>query len=494
MTVDCKKTIMLVEDEAIIALVESRAIRGFGYDVVVASSGEGAIELVSGDGAIDLVLMDIDLGAGIDGPEAARRILKIREIPIVFLTGHSEQSCVESVKAITRYGYVVKRSSDFVLRSSIEMAFELFEANQSLRRERDELRKSEERCRTIIEKTIDYVYTVRFEGGRPVGTVHNPACAAVTGYSAEELASSAHLWLDMVVPEDRKRVEEYARGLGRGTSPQHVEHRIRRKDGAIRWIRDTSVPHFDSRGELASVDGIVVDVTDRKLDEENLRCLVEEKDALLKELRHRVKNSLSSLIGMLALQAETAEDPGTGDALRYARSRILCMEVLYDKLDLRDGRHSVLAREYFDEIIPNIFEALGPPREISIDTEIDDVLLPPDYFFPIGIIVNELVTNAVKHASRERERGSIRVSFRAPSDSECVLSVSDDGIGMPDSRSSGGKRDFGAFLVETLASQLGGKVEIGRGPGSTCSIAFPVENCVRATKARDSIRPPIGVA
>ena len=99
------QTILLVEDEAIIALAEAAAIKRFGYEAISATSGEKAIQIANDNPAVSLVLMDIDLGSGIDGTEAARRILAGRNIPIVFLTSHSEREMVEKVRGITRYGH-----------------------------------------------------------------------------------------------------------------------------------------------------------------------------------------------------------------------------------------------------------------------------------------------------------------------------------------------------------------------------------------------------
>ena len=112
------KTILLVEDEVIIALAESKTIRQFGYKVIMAHNGDEAVRGATGDAGIDLVLMDIDLGKGIDGTESARRILEKKNIPIVFLTSHYEREMVERVRGITRYGYVIKNSGNFVLQSS----------------------------------------------------------------------------------------------------------------------------------------------------------------------------------------------------------------------------------------------------------------------------------------------------------------------------------------------------------------------------------------
>ncbi len=121
-------TILLVEDEAIILLATSRSLKRFGYKVISANSGEKAVEFIISNKDIDLVLMDIYLGSGIDGTESARRITCIRDIPIVFLTSHSKHEMLKKAEDIIHYGYIIKGSGDFVLQSSIEIAFELFES------------------------------------------------------------------------------------------------------------------------------------------------------------------------------------------------------------------------------------------------------------------------------------------------------------------------------------------------------------------------------
>jgi CheY-like chemotaxis protein len=125
-------TILLVEDEALIALGEKAQLEGHGYTVSTTTSGEEAIGLAD-TGEFDLILMDIDLGPGkLDGTEAARRILQLQDIPIVFLTSHSEQEMVDRVEGISGYGYVLKNSGEFVLNQSIRMALKLHEAHQGM--------------------------------------------------------------------------------------------------------------------------------------------------------------------------------------------------------------------------------------------------------------------------------------------------------------------------------------------------------------------------
>lgn len=127
-----QKTLLLVEDEALLAMATAQKLKRFGYDVVTAHSGEQAVQIATAQTPIHLILMDINLGGELDGTEAAQQILAVQQIPIVFLTSHMEETYVSKVKTITRYGYVIKNSGDFVLKSSIDMAFELFSREQRI--------------------------------------------------------------------------------------------------------------------------------------------------------------------------------------------------------------------------------------------------------------------------------------------------------------------------------------------------------------------------
>jgi PAS domain S-box-containing protein len=133
------------------------------------------------------------------------------------------------------------------------------------------LRLSEERYRRLVESVTDYIYTVKIDEGHSVETKHGHACVAVTGYTAEEYAADADLWFRMVHPDDRKIVIEYTHLTLLGMSPPPIEHRIIHKDGSIRWVRNTSVLSFDSKGYLVGLDGMVSDITARKRAEEQLQ-------------------------------------------------------------------------------------------------------------------------------------------------------------------------------------------------------------------------------
>jgi len=205
------KTILLVEDEALISAFITKILKNFGYNVLNANSGEKAVALASSEKYINLILMDIDLGRGIDGTEAARQILAVNNIPIVFQTSHSEREMVEKVKGITRYGYVIKSSGDFVLQSSIEMAFELFEANEKTK-------KSEKHYRTLFENTGTSLVIIEKD---TIISLANDEFARIAGFSREEIEGKKS-WTEFVPEEEVERML--------------IQHKLRREknpDGAL---------------------------------------------------------------------------------------------------------------------------------------------------------------------------------------------------------------------------------------------------------------------
>lgn len=266
---DRKKTILLVEDESLIALATAMAIRKFGYEAIVAPSGEKAVSMAGG---ADLILMDIDLGKGMDGPSAAQAILAARTVPIVFLTSHSEQAMVEKVRGITRYGYMIKNSGDFVLRSTIEMAFELFEANTRLQDElavrmkaEEELRDSRNRLRGIFGVVPAGVGMVRDR----VIMEANPALCAMTGYAESELFGQS---ARMLYPSEEEFQyvgrEKYRQIAERGTGA--VETRWLRKDGTPIDVYLASTP-LDAGNLSQGVIFTALNITERKRAESELR-------------------------------------------------------------------------------------------------------------------------------------------------------------------------------------------------------------------------------
>ena len=200
-------------------MAEEKLLEKNGYRVLCAGSGEEAVELATTDPTISLVLMDIDLGSGITGVEAARQILTSRKLPIVFLTSHREQDYVQTVKEITRYGYVLKSSGEFVLIEAIQTAFELFDSHRRLE-------KSEKRYRTMVD-TAPMPFQSLDENGCLIDI--NQAWLAALGYSREEALGT---WFgDLLHPDQIDLFRQRFPIFKKQGHIENVDFLLRKSDG-----------------------------------------------------------------------------------------------------------------------------------------------------------------------------------------------------------------------------------------------------------------------
>ncbi|HOA08409.1 MAG TPA: response regulator, partial [Spirochaetota bacterium] len=151
------RLILLVEDEAIIAMEEAMILRSEGYEVIQAFSGEDAVVIAGRRNAsIDMILMDIDLGSGIDGTEAARQILEFCDIPVVFLSSHTEKEIVDKTEKITSYGYIVKNFPPIILNTSIKMAHKLYLEKKRVKESNDALEEMNENLKAVNSELIKW--------------------------------------------------------------------------------------------------------------------------------------------------------------------------------------------------------------------------------------------------------------------------------------------------------------------------------------------------
>ncbi len=268
MSIQDLKTILLVEDQVGTVKVVTTQLQRFGYAVLVVTTGEQAVQLISSGKKVDLVLMDILLGKGIDCPEAARQILEKRNLPIVFLTSHSEKKYVDRVKQITRYGYVIKNSGDFVLQSSIEMAFELFETNELLNRELTERKTAEEAIRLsyqTLESIGEFVTVTDLDDHF---TYVNQGFLSAYGYTRDEVIGKtpAILWSGNNPNGLLESILDVSK-----TGSWHGEVLNRTKEGREFLIALTTSHVKNDDGNIIGLVGISHDITERKRAEDVLR-------------------------------------------------------------------------------------------------------------------------------------------------------------------------------------------------------------------------------
>ncbi len=256
------KTILLVEDEALIAMDEASVLKKHGYHVITSYTAERAIEAVD-SADIDLILMDIDLGKGkMDGTEAAEIILKDRDIPVVFLSSHTESEVVEKTEKITSYGYVVKNSGETVLITSIKMAFKLYSANQQVVERERMIAREKERLQLYLD--VAQVLIVALDKEQRI-TLLNPKGCAVLGYAEEEVLGKN--WTDLVIPPEAKGIiKEVFKKIISGEIRflDYYENRVRCRDGSEKLIAWRNSILQNEKGEIIGIFSSGEDITEQK--------------------------------------------------------------------------------------------------------------------------------------------------------------------------------------------------------------------------------------
>jgi PAS domain S-box-containing protein len=459
MIIPDRRTILIVEDEPLVRLVTTEMMQREGYNVIAASSGEEAIKTVRLKPEISLILMDLELGAGIDGAMAAEEITKDYDIPVVFVSGHTDRESIKKVEEFASYGYIVKGLPGTVFRAYVKMAFNLHDAHKELKEKGQIIRESEEKYRKLVEQSHDgiYIYSENrfcFVNGR---------VSEITGFTKEDLLNMD--LTELVHTDDRELVRGITEGRARGEAvPETYEMRIVRKDGKVRDL-ELAVSSISYNGTYAAL-GSARDVTERKQAEEKIKTSLKEKEVLLKEIHHRVKNNLAVIASILSLQSSVTADKKTKDILRECQNRAQTMALIHTHLYQSDNLARINFKKYVRTLADSVYRSYRlSPDNIVMNITAGDVSLDINTAIPLGLIVNELVSNAMKYAFPEGRSGQINIDLADSADG-IVLKVSDNGVGFPENLDFRNTESLGLQLVITLVEQLTGSIELLRDRGT----------------------------
>ena len=261
---------------------------------------------------------------------------------------------------------------------------------------------------------------------------------------------------------------------------QDVEKTYMAKDGRKIPMSFSNAVMRDDNGMIQGVVYVAQDITERKQAEEKIKAALAEKEVLLKEVHHRVKNNLQVLIYLIDMQAETIEDPKVLQILEELQGRAWSMSLVHEKLYQSEDLALINFGDYLRELTANLFRSLGEGRGIAMNVNAENLFINVNIAIPCGMIVNELVTNALKYAFPNNDVGAslgprpeIRVEFREK-EGEYVLIVSDNGVGLPSELDWRKTESLGLKLVNIWAGyQLGGSIEVDTSNGTEFVIRFP---------------------
>lgn len=297
----------------------------------------------------------------------------------------------------------------------------------------------------------------------------NPELERMLGYSREELLGSSYL--SLVPLEDRDDVAQRISRDRLSPNEPYMQELVRR-DGSRLPVSVTATVFFDVEGRKVAW-GLLEDVRERLEAERKVGALLAEKDLVLKEVHHRIKNNFTVIKSILGMQSQAAPDERSAEAFRSTEGRVHSMALLYEKLYETAGFVEAPVHDYISSLTDEIVASFPNGSIVHVEADIDDFNLDARRLQPLGILINELVTNSMKYAFTGREAGRLSVSVKRAAN-QVLVSVADDGVGMPEGPVSGTSPGFGLTLVSVLASQLGGKLRFERNGGTRALFEFDI--------------------
>ncbi|MCP4537618.1 MAG: PAS domain S-box protein [Chloroflexi bacterium] len=336
-------------------------------------------------------------------------------------------------------------------------------------RAEESLRESEEKFRSLAENSQDYI--MRYdEKCRHV--YENPAALRVSGFSEEDIIGKTHREAGFDAELSNLWEEKIIRVFKTGEPAQSIFDW--ESDQGKVYLDWRLFPEFDASGNVKTVLGVSRDITEIKQAEEQIKASLHEKEALLRELYHRTKNNMVVISSMLALQANHIQDEFTLHILREMENRIKTMALVHQKLYQAQNLSSIDLREYITDLAHLAFDSYKiVPKQIALVLDLEDIPILIDTAIPCGLILNELLSNALKYAFPGDRKGEICIQVRRVKESMIVLQVSDNGVGIPQDFDFRQSDTLGIQTVLGLAEhQLGGEVTIDTISGVTWHIRF----------------------
>ncbi len=341
------------------------------------------------------------------------------------------------------------------------------QAEEALQKERD---------RAQMYLDVAGVALVVIDADQKVSLINKKGCE-ILGHNENEIIGKN--WFDSFIVElDRAEVKAVFDKLmvGEIEPVEYFENHVLTKSGEEKLIAWHNVPLKDEKGHIPATISSGEDITERKRAEDLIKAALKEKEVLLREIHHRVKNNLQVVSSLLNLQARAAKDKGITDILAESRNRINAMALIHSQLYENSDLSAINMKGFVDKLLGHILQSY-PVQDTKISSiiHVADYPLPISIAVPLGLIVNELLSNAFKHAFVNRKEGMIEVVLRASEEGVLSLTVSDDGVGLPERFDFKTSESLGLHVVKILVEdQLDGNMEVVRDKGTTFKIEFKV--------------------
>jgi PAS domain S-box-containing protein len=328
------------------------------------------------------------------------------------------------------------------------------------------LQESEEKFRLFFEEEPDYCYMISPEG-RILDA--NKSALRILGYTKEEIVGKSLLEA-VYAPSSREKAKALFLKWKHTGSLRNEELNICTKDGQERTVLLSVDSVRDAKGNMLHSVSVQRDITERKQVEEQIKASLREKEILLQEIHHRVKNNMQVISSLLNLQAEFIKDRKVLQILKDSQTRIHSMALVHEELYQSDDLTKINLDEYVRDVAAYVVQSYASNPGVVLTVDVEDITLGIDTAIPFGLIINELVSNCLKHAFPDGRKGEIEIQLRSCHD-YVVLTVADNGVGMPEDFDFRNAQSLGLSLVTMLAEdQLNGDISLDRSGGTEVRI------------------------
>ncbi len=432
----------------------------------------------------DVILLDLKM-PGMSGIDMCKRLKadeKTFYLPVILITATDTTTKlrVEGLEAGAE-DFITKPIDNIELAARIKAMLRVKKAEDELRQINENLEKmveeksaalfeSEKQFRTLTSMSPSGIYLTDAKGDCVYVSEH---WCKMAGLTVDEAKGTG--WVMGIYLEDREKIKEAWYKMVSSKGHWEEEYRFQDKKGKITWVYGVAVPSYDANGVVNGYIGTNVDISERKRAEEEIRASLNEKEILLKEIHHRVKNNMAVISGLLKLQSHSFKDPDVIRAFSESQQRIRSMALVHEKLYNAQDLSQIDFSNYIPDLVNQIYQTYEVQREkISSKIQTNNISMGIDIAVPCGLIINELVTNAFKYAFPGEQRGEISIAL-SHSNNDYSLEVSDNGVGLPMDIDFQTISSFGLYLVNLLTQQLKGTIEIDRSKGTSIKITFPKE-------------------
>jgi two-component system response regulator len=440
------RRVLLVEDDAATAELVRRSLQRAGYSVKVAGGVEAGLKALyaSESGEYMALLLDYQLPDGEPWQLADAAQKRDPEVPVVFVTGMSDESL--AIEALRRgFADYVKKTPGFWNELPL-----VLERVARLDRLKGSLHEASALMRAIVEHSSDLVAVSSGEGKL---VYLSPSCLTLLGIEGEELVGRS--WTEIVAEEDREALLSMVAGPIEKPSPA-ATLRCRRKDGAVAWM-EARVTRLQAPSSAQPMTVLTLhDVTAQREHEEQMESSLREKEILLREIHHRVKNNLQVVQSLLRMRARLLPEDESRAALESTVQRVYAMSLAHEQLYRVKDVASLSLSDYLRDLFKGVMaSSMAQPGQIQLQLDAEEIPLTLDLAIPFGLLTNELISNCLKHGFPDGRQGTIEISIQRVEG--CVrMVVSDNGVGLPANFDAAACSSMGLKLAESLAHQLGG--------------------------------------